>query len=347
MAREESRVHEEHVAGRVEEPAERRHARGEEDRRHPEPPDHRQAHVGEEEAEGRGEGALEKGERKMIYSIFQFGDTLAREIMIPRIDIYALEISHTLAEAVQALSQSGHSRVPVYEETIDQIVSLSIRFGIVTPYTSYLVTEDQALGAEARQRIVQDQYSKLLNQAPAPASGQEAVRKSADEASMAGAESIQVQPAEAAGRVKAVGPRTFLLTEDKWVDTGFDPQSMQPVRVAFLSDDYFRLLEVFPDLSAAFALGPKVIALADGVAYEVVAEGTEVVPLQIITLTPPTLEPGLAPTLPIQSTPAPDQPTEAETQAAPTQTFSPAATIQPAGQPAAEAVPDFSSEPRG
>jgi Ca-activated chloride channel family protein len=227
------------------------------------------------------------------------------------------------------------------KETIDQIVRLSIRFGIVTPYTSYLVTEDKALGAEARQRIVQEQYSQLLNQAPAPASGQEAVRKSADEASMAGAESIQVQPAEAAGRVKAVGPRTFLFTEDKWVDTGFDPQSMQPVKVAFLSDDYFRLLEVYPDLAAAFALGPKVIALADGVAYEVVAEGAEVAPLQIITLTPPTLEPGLAPTLPIQSTPAPDQPTEAETQAAPTQTFSPAATIQPAGQPAAKPLTCF------
>ncbi len=74
--------------------------------------------------EGQGEGSLEKGERKMISSIFQFGGTLAREIMVPRIDMYSLEINRTLEEAIQALAQSGHSRVPVYEETIDHIVGL-------------------------------------------------------------------------------------------------------------------------------------------------------------------------------------------------------------------------------
>ncbi|WP_299025228.1 hemolysin family protein [uncultured Thermanaerothrix sp.] len=69
-------------------------------------------------------GSLEKGEREMIYSIFQFGDTLAREIMVPRIDILALEASTTVEEAIRAFTQSGHSRVPVYEETIDNIIGL-------------------------------------------------------------------------------------------------------------------------------------------------------------------------------------------------------------------------------
>jgi len=69
-------------------------------------------------------GSLEKGERKMIYSIFRFGETLAREIMVPRIDVAALDIDTPLGEAIQALSQSGHSRMPVYEETIDNIVGL-------------------------------------------------------------------------------------------------------------------------------------------------------------------------------------------------------------------------------
>lgn len=74
--------------------------------------------------EGQSEGTLEKGERKMIYSIFQFGDTLAREIMVPRIDILALEIHTSMQEAIEALTRSGHSRVPVYEETVDNIVGL-------------------------------------------------------------------------------------------------------------------------------------------------------------------------------------------------------------------------------
>lgn len=73
---------------------------------------------------GRPEGSLEKEERKMIYSIFHFGETLAREIMVPRIDILALDITATLAEAFSALSKSGHSRVPVYEETVDNIIGL-------------------------------------------------------------------------------------------------------------------------------------------------------------------------------------------------------------------------------
>lgn len=73
---------------------------------------------------GQPEGSLEKEERRMIYSIFQFGETLAREIMVPRIDILALEINTPLSEAINALARSGHSRVPVYEETIDNVVGM-------------------------------------------------------------------------------------------------------------------------------------------------------------------------------------------------------------------------------
>jgi CBS domain containing-hemolysin-like protein len=70
------------------------------------------------------QGALEQGERQMIYSIFRFGQTLAREIMVPRIDIVAVEFTTLLSEAVEAMTESGHSRIPVYEETVDNIVGL-------------------------------------------------------------------------------------------------------------------------------------------------------------------------------------------------------------------------------
>lgn len=73
---------------------------------------------------GQPSGSLEKGERQMIYSIFHFGDTLCREIMVPRIDILALEANTSVPEAIQALTLSGHSRVPVYEETIDNVTGL-------------------------------------------------------------------------------------------------------------------------------------------------------------------------------------------------------------------------------
>jgi CBS domain containing-hemolysin-like protein len=73
---------------------------------------------------GQPEGSLEKGEREMIYSIFQFGDTLAKEIMVPRIDVLAMDINNTLGEARATFERAGHSRVPVYEDTVDNVVGL-------------------------------------------------------------------------------------------------------------------------------------------------------------------------------------------------------------------------------
>jgi putative hemolysin len=69
-------------------------------------------------------GVLETEERQMIYSIFELGDTLVREIMLPRIYINALEVSTPLSDAVDDMIKSGHSRVPVYKESIDNILGL-------------------------------------------------------------------------------------------------------------------------------------------------------------------------------------------------------------------------------
>lgn len=70
------------------------------------------------------EGMLEKGEREMIYSIFQFSETLTKEIMVPRMDVLALDIDTTISQARQEFINAGHSRVPVYEDVIDNIVGL-------------------------------------------------------------------------------------------------------------------------------------------------------------------------------------------------------------------------------
>lgn len=73
---------------------------------------------------GQVDGALEVGERRMIYSVFELGDTMAREIMIPRIDVVALDVQTVLLQAVDTVLKYGHSRLPVYEETIDQTLGL-------------------------------------------------------------------------------------------------------------------------------------------------------------------------------------------------------------------------------
>ncbi|EKD89369.1 MAG: CBS protein [uncultured bacterium] len=73
---------------------------------------------------GEPEGDLEPDERKMIYSIFQFGETLCREIMVPRMEVLALEVKTPLNQAINALIDSGHSRVPVYDDEIDNVVGM-------------------------------------------------------------------------------------------------------------------------------------------------------------------------------------------------------------------------------
>jgi putative hemolysin len=73
---------------------------------------------------GEEEGSIQLGEKEMIYSIFQLDDTVAREIMIPRIDIVAVDVNTTLEQAREVIINAGHSRIPVYEESLDHIVGL-------------------------------------------------------------------------------------------------------------------------------------------------------------------------------------------------------------------------------
>ena len=73
---------------------------------------------------GEEEGVIQEEEAEMIYSIFELGDTLVREVMVPRIDVVALEVTTPMVEALDAIMEAGHSRIPVYRETIDDVLGL-------------------------------------------------------------------------------------------------------------------------------------------------------------------------------------------------------------------------------
>ena len=73
---------------------------------------------------GEEEGLIEPDEREMIEGIFSFGDTVVREVMVPRVDIVALDEGATLQEALELVMTEGHSRIPVFRETIDQIIGI-------------------------------------------------------------------------------------------------------------------------------------------------------------------------------------------------------------------------------
>lgn len=67
---------------------------------------------------------LEEEEREIIRSVFEFGDTVAREIMVPRIEINGIKDSLTVSECINEVKESRHSRFPVYHENIDDVVGM-------------------------------------------------------------------------------------------------------------------------------------------------------------------------------------------------------------------------------
>jgi CBS domain containing-hemolysin-like protein len=70
------------------------------------------------------EAAIESGERELIHSIFEFGDTVVREVILPRTDMVSVEADATVDEAVEAAISAGKSRLPAYDDGLDNIVGL-------------------------------------------------------------------------------------------------------------------------------------------------------------------------------------------------------------------------------
>ena len=155
-------------------------------------------------------------------------------------------------------------------ETIDQIVKLSIRYGIVTPYTSYLVTETPALGTVEQERLSAQTFDEMKSMPSQPAFGAGAVQKAQEQNDMAHAESAPSVGQDNSQTLKTVGARTFVLKDGVWTDTAYDPDTMAIRKITFLSDEYFTLTYSRPDLAACFAIGTHVLVVDDQNAIEVV-----------------------------------------------------------------------------
>lgn len=73
---------------------------------------------------GASEGVVERGEREMIHKVFELEDTLVRSVMVPRTDMFCLDVGTPVAQILPALRENLHSRVPVYEGSIDVIIGV-------------------------------------------------------------------------------------------------------------------------------------------------------------------------------------------------------------------------------
>jgi CBS domain containing-hemolysin-like protein len=70
------------------------------------------------------ENEIEAGEREMIHSIFEFGDTVVREVMQPRPDVIAVEVGASVDDAITKMIDAGYSRLPAYQDESDNVVGL-------------------------------------------------------------------------------------------------------------------------------------------------------------------------------------------------------------------------------
>lgn len=124
------------------------------------------------------DGVIEKEERKMINNVVDFGDSLAKDIMVPRIDMTFLNVNYTYLELIEVYKSVKFTRLPVYEDTTDNVIGIinvkdlllydpknafDIRDFLREPYFTYEFKKTSELMIEMRQSsinfaIVLDEY---------------------------------------------------------------------------------------------------------------------------------------------------------------------------------------------
>lgn len=163
------------------------------------------------------------------------------------------------------------------DELVKEVIALGTRYGIATPYTSFLVEEP---GATVARNGTGPQWPAFGGGLPGPMaapaatarSGQGAVEKAVAEQELKSSDQAVAAPGAAAPALRQVGAKAFILREGAWVDSTFDPKTMKAETIVFGSDSYFRLLASHPEVGRYLALGDRVTVVLDGKAYAVAPE---------------------------------------------------------------------------
>lgn len=92
---------------------------------------------------GKDEGVIEEEEKEMIRNIFEFGDTMVKEVMIPRVDIACIPSDTKLGLILKLIKKMGHSRIPVYEETIDNIIGILYAKDLLSIYEQWYTSKEK------------------------------------------------------------------------------------------------------------------------------------------------------------------------------------------------------------
>jgi len=172
------------------------------------------------------------------------------------------------------------------DELKDEIIRLSKKYGIITPYTSFLVLPDEEAervpvamrGAARRDAFDRDSADFRMQE-----TGAKAVESSEFLARMKEAKAAPEAPmvatsakpfgrlgdrAEVRAEVKYVGKKTFFFKDGFWTDSEYEPE-METTKIAYGSDEYFHLLSEEPELGKYLALGKKIIVCHRGKCYKI------------------------------------------------------------------------------
>ncbi len=84
---------------------------------------------------------LTEEEKSMIHEIFDLGDAVAREVMIPRVDMTALEDTDTCREVLDVMRKTGYSRIPIYHEDVDRIIGIAHIKDLIAPILDHNASE--------------------------------------------------------------------------------------------------------------------------------------------------------------------------------------------------------------
>jgi Ca-activated chloride channel family protein len=169
------------------------------------------------------------------------------------------------------------------KELRDEIVDLGTRYGIVTPYTSYLALEPGAVKDNDDVVTVTSDRAASNRPQSLPSIGYSGGMAAPREVARTGAlavqqskrdraqqETLRVESESSASVIRSVGGKTFYLRDGVWTDSEFDAAARKTeTALVFGSDEYFALLKREPRLAEFFALGERVVVVYDGRVYRV------------------------------------------------------------------------------
>ncbi|MDC0710754.1 VIT and VWA domain-containing protein [Stigmatella sp. ncwal1] len=222
---------------------------------------------------------------------FDYGTTAPKEAtrdgFIPR--LWAIRKVGFLLEEIRLRGERPELR--------DEVISLAKKFGIVTPYTSYLVVEDTPPMVARPSPVMRPEAdgSDSLGSAfappppprgggsvPAPAAAPaESLARAEGKGAVAVSREMKKMKEEERGPsasepVRVAAGRTFLYRDGGWIDSEVLANPGKPLQIKFLSKGYFALLQARPELKAAFALGDRVVVvISKGKSVKVGPEGEE------------------------------------------------------------------------